>query len=104
MVYLPVGYPSKSPRTHRDGEWVRDQATNTKWFVPYGGTEERTAEELTASAFSMRSRRTRSREALGTGLLTCVEVAWKAPLSAALLGGCLYTGADPEKIAELWDY
>lgn len=105
IVYAPVGHSSRSPRSYWDGEWVVDKVANTKWFIPYGGTRKRTAEELTASAFSLRSRSTRAKAALRQSARATGEFTLKSSLTALVIGGSMLGGGagGADLIEKIWE-
>jgi hypothetical protein len=53
--YLPKELPKDSPTDHLNGEWVQSTDNNSRWFIPKGGTGERTDDQLRSEAFSMRA-------------------------------------------------
>ena len=91
-------------------DWVISEERGVRWFIPEGGIGDRTADELIAEAFSMRTeneKRMDSRRAVkkrnGRALLSCVTV----PLDLAMiLGGGLGGVAVPEETfltPKVWD-
>ena len=65
VTFVPAGMAKGAGMGFDDGEWVYAGEGGARWFIPAGGTANRTAQQLAKDAFSMRTRAQKRRAGAG---------------------------------------
>jgi len=65
VTYFPKGFPKDANTDISHGEWVRAGDRDAIYFIPKGGVENRSEQELMVEAFSMRTKSQNEKTAQG---------------------------------------
>ncbi len=92
VTFFPKDLTNDTKTDFANGEWVYSKELNVQWFIPKGGTENRTSEELSAEALSMRTEGDKRRKALRGAGVSIAEFGVKSFWTSVVLSAGFVAG------------